>query len=88
MLAWKCRCGHGFIHHRNDLDTDDWGTGHLDRTSFFSFLQFVITAGTTILVSAKYATLNKVPCLHKANLGQGLPSLQRLRGMPQRPWES
>jgi hypothetical protein len=39
------RCGHGFVHHRNDLDADDWGTAHLDRTSNFSFLQFVVTAG-------------------------------------------
>lgn len=39
------RCGHGFMHHQNDLAIDDWGTAHLDRASLWSFLQYVVTAG-------------------------------------------
>jgi hypothetical protein len=43
-----CRCGHGFVHHRNEPEVDDWTNAHLDRTSVMSFLQYVVTAGTGI----------------------------------------
>ncbi|WIA30094.1 hypothetical protein OEZ86_000189 [Tetradesmus obliquus] len=33
------RCGHGFVHHRNEMENDDWGNSHLDRASLFHFCQ-------------------------------------------------
>jgi hypothetical protein len=35
------RCGHGFVHHRNHMEADDWGNSHLDRTNLFQFCQWV-----------------------------------------------
>ena len=37
--------GHGYLHHRNDAEADDWSTSHMDRTSFPHFCAYVITAG-------------------------------------------
>jgi hypothetical protein len=38
------RCGHGFVHHRNEMENDDWGNSHLDRASLFHFCQWVSEA--------------------------------------------
>jgi hypothetical protein len=35
------RCGHGFVHHRNDMEADNWGNSHLDRANLFQFCQWV-----------------------------------------------
>jgi hypothetical protein len=44
------RCGHGFVHHRNEMEADDWGNSHLDRASLFQFCQWVSAAAPWLLL--------------------------------------